>query len=232
MARAVDRVYAHIRDGIVDGDYAPGARLGEVEIAELTDTSRTPVREALRQLEMEGLVEVLPHRGARVCSWSSEDLEEIYDLRMTLEAMAAGRAATRIEDKDVDRMAELCQLMEAAASGPERQLDLVAQLNDEFHAIVRSASASTRLVTMLGAVIQLPLVMRTFHRYSADDLVRSCAHHRDLVAALRARDEVWADSVMRAHVRAAKHVLLQALSSDQATRPNASTAKPERQELT
>lgn len=223
MTRAVDRVYTHIRDAIVDGRYEPGARLGEVEIAELTSTSRTPVREALRQLEMEGLVEVLPHRGARVYEWTADDLEEIYDLRMTLEAMAAGRAASRIEPKDLDRMSELCDLIEVAAvPGPDQRLDLVAQLNDEFHAIVRSAAASNRLTTMLGAVIQLPLVMRTFHRYAPEDLTRSCAHHRDLVSALRNHDDVWAESVMRAHVRAAKSVLLQALAAD--TQPVATAA--------
>jgi DNA-binding GntR family transcriptional regulator len=223
MTRAVDRVYTHIRDAIVDGRYEPGARLGEVEIAELTSTSRTPVREALRQLEMEGLVEVLPHRGARVYEWTADDLEEIYDLRMTLEAMAAARAASRIEPRDLDRMTELCDLIEVAAvPGPDQRLDLVAQLNDEFHAIVRSAAASNRLTTMLGAVIQLPLVMRTFHRYAPEDLTRSCAHHRDLVSALRNHDDVWAESVMRAHVRAAKSVLLQALATD--TQPVATAA--------
>lgn len=215
MTRAVDRVYAHIRDAIVDGRYAPGARLGEVEIAELTRTSRTPVREALRQLEMEGLVEVLPHRGARVYTWTAHDLEEIYDLRMTLEAMAAERATGRIRPAELDRMDELCVLMESAtADNPD--LDRLAALNDEFHAIVRSAAASARLVSMLGAVIALPLVMRTFHRYTHTDLARSHAHHRDLVAALRAGDPVWAGSVMRAHVRAAKSVLLQALAADEA----------------
>lgn len=215
MTRAVDRVYAHIRDAIVDGRYAPGARLGEVEIAELTRTSRTPVREALRQLEMEGLVEVLPHRGARVYTWTADDLEEIYDLRMTLEAMAAERATGRIRSAALDRMDELCVLMESAtADNPD--LDRLAALNDEFHAIVRSAAASARLVSMLGAVIALPLVMRTFHRYTPTDLARSHAHHRDLVAALRAGDPVWAGSVMRAHVRAAKSVLLQALAADEA----------------
>ncbi|MDI9894570.1 GntR family transcriptional regulator [Rhodococcus sp. IEGM 1381] len=216
MVRAVDRVYSHIRDGIIAGTYAPGARLGEVDIAELTDTSRTPVREALRQLEMEGLVEVVPHRGARVYTWTADDLEEIYDLRMTLEAMAAARAARRIGEKDLDRLSELCDLMEsAAAHGAGQQLDLMAQLNDEFHAIVRTAAASTRLLTMLGAVIQFPLVMRTFHRYAPADVARSHAHHRDLVAALSSGDEIWADSVMRAHVRAAKHVLLQSLTPDE-----------------
>ena len=80
---------------------------------------------------MEGLVEVLPHRGARVYQWTADDLEEIYDLRMTLEAMAAARAASRIGEKDVDRLAELCDLMETAAGdGADQRLDLMAQLND------------------------------------------------------------------------------------------------------
>lgn len=220
MTRAVDRVYGHIRDAIVDGTYAPGSRLGEVEIAELTSTSRTPVREALRQLEMEGLVEVLPHRGARVCTWTAADLEEIYELRMSLEALAAARAARRIGPDELDRLDALCSRMEAATL-PEADLDLLAQLNDEFHAVVQSAAASPRLVSMLASVISLPLVMRTFHRYAPADLTRSHAHHRDLVAALRARDDVWADAVMRAHVRAAENVLLQAHAADQAAADHA-----------
>ncbi len=211
MARAVDHAYSLIREGILAGRHEPGERLGEAELAERTETSRTPVREALRQLEMEGLVEVLPHRGARVAEWTAADLEEIYDLRAMLEAFAADRAASRIEPEDIDRMAELCEFMEQAArAGAAQDLDRVAELNAEFHGVVRAAAASTRLVTMLNAVVQLPLVVRTFHRYSPADLERSCAHHRDLVAALRAGDGLWAQSVMRSHVLAAKAVLLRA----------------------
>ncbi len=221
MERAVDRVYSHIRAAILDGRFAPGARLGEAELAEVTQASRTPVREALRQLEVEGLVEVLPHRGARVYQFTSDDLEEIYDLRMTLEALAAGRAASRISDAQLDQMSELCDRMEAAALDDD--LELVATANMEFHAIVRTASASTRLTSMLSAVIQLPLMMRTFHRYAPEDLHRSAGHHRELIAALRARDEVWADAVMRSHVRAAKAVLLASVRADEEL---ATTAQP------
>lgn len=215
MVRAVDHAYSLIRDGILTGRHEPGDRLGEAELAELTETSRTPVREALRQLEMEGLVEVLPHRGARVTAWTAADLEEIYDLRAMLEAFAAERAASRIEPKDIDRMAELCDLMEQAAG---QDLDRLAELNAEFHGLVRAAAASTRLVTMLNAVVQLPLVVRTFHRYSPADLARSCAHHRELVAALLAGDGLWARSVLRSHVLAAKAVLLRAAADEAESR--------------
>lgn len=211
MVRAVDRVYARLRSAILEGEYRPADRLGEAELAEFTGSSRTPVREALRRLEAEGLVEVLPHRGARVAEWTPTDLEEIYDLRLLLEGFAALRAAERIQPKSLDRMEELCGLIERAAEpGPGQDLDLVADLNTEFHSIERAAAANARLVTMLNAVVQLPLVVRTFHRYSAEDLARSCAHHRELVAALRGGDGVWAQSVMRAHVLAAKAVLLRA----------------------
>ncbi|SNS71107.1 GntR family transcriptional regulator [Actinomadura mexicana] len=211
MVRAVDRVYTRLRADILDGVHPPGARLGEAELAATTGASRTPVREALRRLEVEGLVEVLPHRGARVPDWTPEDLEEIYDLRMLLESAAARRAATRVTAADVDRMDELCRLMEAAvAPGAGQDLDRVANLNTEFHDIVRAAASSGRLVSMLNAVVRLPLVMRTFHRYSPADLARSSAHHRELAAALRAGDGTWAESVTRAHVLAAKAVLLRA----------------------
>jgi DNA-binding GntR family transcriptional regulator len=219
VVRAVDHAYSLIRDDILTGRHAPGERLGEAELAELTETSRTPVREALRQLEMEGLVEVLPHRGARVTAWTAADLEEIYDLRAMLEAFAADRAASRIEPAELDRMAGLCDLMDqAAAPGAGQDLDRLADLNAEFHGVVRTAAASTRLVTMLTAVVRLPLVVRTFHRYSPADLVRSRGHHRELVAALSAGDGRWAASVMRSHVLAAKVVLLRAAATENETR--------------
>ncbi|WP_329240253.1 GntR family transcriptional regulator [Actinoallomurus sp. NBC_01490] len=217
MVRAVDRVYERLRSAILAGEYRPAERLGEAELAGLTGSSRTPVREALRRLEVEGLVEVLPHRGARVSEWSREDLEEIYDLRLLLEGFAAMRAAERIKAEGVDRMEELCGLIErVAAPGPAQDLDQVTELNAEFHDIVRDAAANARLMTLLNAVVQVPLVVRTFHRYEAADLARSCAHHRELVAAFRAGDGLWAQSVMRSHVLAAKTVLLRA-SDDQPT---------------
>ncbi|WP_436775859.1 GntR family transcriptional regulator [Yinghuangia sp. YIM S09857] len=212
MARAADRAYELLRAGILDGRYAPGERLGEADLADATGASRTPVREALRRLEVEGLVEVAPHRGARVTQWSRADVQEIYDLRLLLESFAAERAAARIGDEDVARLRALTREMDAAArSGVTRDLERLAALNTEFHGLIRAAAASPRLQSMLGAVVQMPLVLTTFHRYSEDDLARSSAHHRELVDALAARDPEWARSVMRSHVAAARSSLLQSL---------------------
>ncbi|MCF2531499.1 GntR family transcriptional regulator [Yinghuangia soli] len=212
MVRAADHAYEVLRAGILDGSFGPGERLGESELADATGTSRTPVREALRRLEAEGLVEVAPHRGARVTNWTRADVAEIYDLRLILESFAAERAATRVTDADVTRLRELSAAMEAAAApGEDRDLELLARLNTEFHMLIRTAADSPRLLTMLGAVVQMPLVLTTFHRYAESELARSAAHHRDLVDALEARDARWAQSAMRAHVAAAKSSLLRSL---------------------
>jgi DNA-binding GntR family transcriptional regulator len=202
MARATDAAYDAVRRMILSGEAAAGSRLGEAELAETLGLSRTPVREALQRLGADGLVEVLPHRGARVVQWTRRDLEEIFELRSLLEPYAAARAARMAPGKDV--LADLlgqCDAMEAAAA--DGDLTRVAQLNALFHAALIEASGNRRLPAMLTSVMHAPLIVGTFRRYDAGEMARSMNHHRELVAALTARDPDWAESVMRAHIRAA-----------------------------
>lgn len=203
MPRAADTAYESLRQMILSGEAAAGARLGEAELAETLGLSRTPVREALQRLGADGLVEVLPHRGARVVQWSRADLEEIFELRALLEPYAAARAARLRPDAAV--LAELTALCDAM----ERSDDLaeVARLNSAFHGAVIAASGNRRLPALLTSVMHAPLIVGTFRRYDAAALSRSMNHHRELVAALTAGDPEWAESVMRAHIRAASSEL-------------------------
>jgi DNA-binding GntR family transcriptional regulator len=209
MAAATEQTVQRLRQFILEGDVEPGARLGEVELAAQLGVSRTPVREALRALSSQGLVEILPNRGARVARWSVEDLEEIYELRVMLESHAAQRAAGRMSIADVDVLTELCEQMEACAQrGGKHDLLELSELNFRFHRGILDAADSPRLATMLASVVQIPLVMRTFVRYSPEALARSMGHHRELAAALRAGAPDWAGSVMRSHIAAARTVLV------------------------
>ncbi|MGH3327227.1 MAG: GntR family transcriptional regulator [Streptomycetales bacterium] len=215
MAKAADRAYDSLRSGILTGEFVFGSRLGEAELAETFGVSRTPVREALRRLSSEGLVEVLPNRGARVAQWSEQDLHEIYELRALLESYGAARAASRIEAGEIARLARLCDEMEAvAAPGPSRDLERLAILNGHFHDAVLRAAGNVRLVALMGAVVHVPLVLRTYHRYSGEALTRSLGHHREMLAALGAGDPLWAESVMRCHVLAARAALVTAMRAD------------------
>jgi DNA-binding GntR family transcriptional regulator len=202
MPRATDTAYEAVRQMILSGEAGAGTRLGESELAETLGLSRTPVREALQRLGADGLVEVLPHRGARVVRWTRQDLEEIFELRSLLEPYAAARAARIGQDEGVlADLAGLCAAMESAAA--DGDLDRVARLNSRFHAAIIDASGNRRLPAMLASVMHAPLILGTFRRYDADSMARSMNHHRELVAALAAHDPAWAESVMRAHMRAA-----------------------------
>jgi DNA-binding GntR family transcriptional regulator len=197
-----------LRRAILYGDYERGSRLGEVELAAALGVSRTPVREALRRLSADGLVEVLPNRGARVVQWADEDLNDIYELRALLEGYGAARAAERILPEALAALDDLCNEMSYVSSpGPGRDLDRLTELNSQFHGLILQTANSRRLESMMSAVVQVPLVLRTFHRYSEQALRRSQGHHRELVSALSARDPEWARSVMSSHVHAARHVL-------------------------
>jgi DNA-binding GntR family transcriptional regulator len=209
MAAATEQTVIRLRQFILEGDLEPGARLQEVELAEQLGVSRTPVREALRALSAQGLVEILPNRGARVARWSIKDLEEIYELRIMLESHAAQRAAIRISPAQADHLAELCEQMEACVRrGRKHDLLELSELNSRFHNCIMDAADSPRMATMLESVVQVPLVLRTFARYSPEALARSMGHHRELTAAMRARAPEWAAVVMRAHIIAARTVLL------------------------
>jgi DNA-binding GntR family transcriptional regulator len=209
MAAAVEKAYAAIRDGIMDGTYPAGSHLKAEDLAVAIGVSRTPVREALRRLHAEGLVDFVANRGAYVLSWDTSDVEEVFALRLVLESFGAELAATRRSPEQLALLRQLAERMTTAAHDrPQHYLETIAELNSQFHKLVHVASGIRRLAPILLTVIQIPLTMRTFHRYSDEDLERSMAHHREIVAAFEVRDSQWAGAVMRSHIVAAHHVFL------------------------
>jgi DNA-binding GntR family transcriptional regulator len=210
-ATASARAYAFIRASILEGRFGPGMRLKEEELTKLCGLSRTPVREALRRLSIEGLVFATPHQGAQVARMSEAELSEIYALRAMLEAHAAGRAASRITEASIARLKALASEMEAVIAEGRSGDELNASFtpaNSQFHQIIIDAADSPRLATMGSLVVETPLIFRTLARYSREELQRSMHHHRELIAAFETRDEDWARSVMRSHILAAAHAVV------------------------
>ena len=213
MAAAVERAYRTIRDGIVSGVYRPGAHLTAQGLAAASGISRTPVREAMRRLHSEGLIRFIANRGAFVTHLDQRDIFKIYDLRVVLEGYAAETAAQEATSAQIDGLGELAREMVAAVDlPPAPAIERVAQLNNEFHKLIVTAAANPRLETALASIVEMPLVMRTFVRYSQDELRRSMSQHLELVEALRARDGLWARSVMSSHILAGRNTLLRSLA--------------------
>lgn len=199
-----------LRSLILSGQYPAGSRLGEVELAAVLGVSRTPVREALRLLAAEGLVELTPNKGARVVAWTDAELEEIFALRAQVEGLAARRAAERISEADLVELERLAQAhAEATAAGEHRDLDRIYELNGQFHAgVVRAAAVGSTLATVVGSLVHSVVLHRTLHVFDDVAMQRSSQHHLELVAAMRNRDPEWAECVMRSHLLAARAALL------------------------
>jgi DNA-binding GntR family transcriptional regulator len=206
--RAVDKAYQTVRDGIVAGRYPASSRITEQDIAADAGVSRTPVREALRRLHAEGLVDFTPNLGAVVTSWTPADADEIFDLRAMLEAYGTRRAASFATAAQLAELRELAeQQHRESAERREGHLERIGELNNRFHHRLQDAAASPRLARALASLIEAPLMMKTFNRYTAEDLLRSAAHHLELVTALEARDGDWAAAVMQSHIHAARGAL-------------------------
>jgi DNA-binding GntR family transcriptional regulator len=204
MARAAELAYSTVRDRIIKGVYAGGARITEQEIADSTGVSRTPVREALRRLQAEGFVKVTANHGAIVTEWSAQDLDNVFELRALLEPYGAACAARRIGS---DVVAELRRLAEAQYAESQKRaagyLIRIRELNSAFHRLLQANSGNPRLAAMLPALMEAPLVLKTFSNYAPQDLLRSASHHLEIVSALEAHDPEWAASIMRCHILAA-----------------------------
>lgn len=201
MKRASEVAYKEIRKGIIAGRFAPGERLKEKNLSADIGVSRTPIREALRRLDQERLVNFVPNHGTYVADWAAEDLEEIFALRSLLEGHAAALAATRMDEDDLERLRDLVARMDAAITHGDG--DALTGANHQFHNLILSTANSPRLEAMVHRLLEVPLILRTFMRYNREDLTRSMNHHRELLAAFAHRDADWAQSVMRSHVLAA-----------------------------
>jgi len=207
--KAVNSAYRAIREGILAGTFAEGSHITARQLAEATGLSRTPVREAMRQLNAEGLITLIPNRGAFVARWTEAEIQQIYELRVLLESFAAKVAAERISDEQCEELKSLAAEMSRLVEDRPEDVNVIAEVNDRFHKGVLEACGNPRLRDLLCAITEVPLQLSTFRRYSIEQLRRSASQHAELVSALLERDGDWAGAVMTAHIRSARHTLLQ-----------------------
>ncbi len=209
------RTVVAVRELILRGEFPAGARLGEVELAERLGVSRTPVREALGRLAVEGLVEIVPNRGARVTSWTVAELEGVFDLRAALEPRLTALAVPHAGPDDVAALDELAHAMLAVGTpGPGQDLDGIVPLNRAFHERLVALADQPAMAGALASAIHAPIVLRNFHTYDEASLRRSLAHHLEIVAAVRTGDPAWARAVMTAHIRNARAVMVRAAGNN------------------
>jgi DNA-binding GntR family transcriptional regulator len=208
------RVSEELREAILSGEFGPGQRLRTASLATRFGSSRTPVREALVQLEGEGLVEIEPRRGALVRPFANADLIDLYEVRLLLEPAAAARAALRVSDEQLARLASLVALSDARGGREAAAIDDQIAWNEQFHAIVVEAAGSPRLSAALRATAGIPRSFRTAFWRDEANRAFSQTCHRELVSALAERSAERAEAVMRMHILRAKDALVAETNGD------------------
>jgi DNA-binding GntR family transcriptional regulator len=201
MSDATSRAYQTIRAAILDGNVLPGSRLREEQLAAEIGVSRTPVREALRRLLADGLVESVHNSGTFVADLAPDDLFEVFELRALLEAYVARRAARTISDEQLLELDRLATAMEALEGEGAEQNEQFARLNTAFHTVILAASRSRWLEPILSRMFGVPLVLLKQYRLKGwVNVELSNRQHREIIQALRSHNEAWAGSRMESHL--------------------------------
>ena len=136
-----------LRDAIRKGTLKPGERLMEIQLAEELGVSRTPVREAIRKLELEGYVIMMPRRGTYVANLSIRDVNEVFEIRTSLDSLASGLAAERITDEELERLQRL--LVAIGGYIEANDMEKIVETDTEFHDLLYQASRNSRLVGII-----------------------------------------------------------------------------------
>ena len=184
------RVFRHLREYILNGVYKDHEELREVTIGEELGVSRTPVREALRQLELEGLVTIIPNKGAYVTAITRKDVKDIYKIRSQLEGLCANWATKYITDAQIEELEEVILLSEfhlhKKGSG---QIEQMSEMDGKFHKILYEASNST--------YVQLA---RTMSIEAPERAEKSIEEHREILEAIKAKDAAKAEQLANEHI--------------------------------
>lgn len=192
------RVYNALREDILNGVYKPGDSLIEVKIAKQLNVSRTPVREAIRQLELEGLVNSIPNRGVTVNGISIKDIKDIYEIRRVLEGMAAKWAVEKITDEEISRLQEVYELMEFYTM--KKDVNQISKLNTSFHEIIFNATKSNIIKHILKDFQFYVKWARHESLCSPGRMEEALKEHHDILLAFIKRDKEEAERCLNIHV--------------------------------
>ena len=195
------RVFQKLREDILSGKYKEHEELREISIGEELGVSRTPVREALRQLELEGLVTIIPNKGAYVTGITPKDVHDIYTIRSMLEGLCARWATRHITDEQLEELEEIILLSEfhLKKEGNEKAKQ-VSDLDGKFHKVLYEASNSRILEHVLSDFHKYVQIARTMSVGAKDRAEKSIAEHRGILDAIKSKDEVLAEKLANEHI--------------------------------
>ena len=193
-----DVVFSTLRQAILTGEMKPGERLLEIHLANKLGVSRTPIREAIRMLELEGLVIMVPRRGAQVAQITEKSMSDVLEVRCALDELAVELACERITEAEKEELLKACEAFEKAAL--TKQVHVIAKADVEFHDIIFKAAGNPRLTQMINNLAE------QMYRYRFEYIKDESQHqmiveeHRRICESINNRDVAAAKDAIREHI--------------------------------
>lgn len=193
-----DIVFQTLRNAIITGELQPGERLMETQLAEKLGVSRTPIREAIRKLELEGLVIMVPRKGAQVAQFTEKDIQDVLEVRAALEALAAKLACKRMDDRAFLKLQLAIAEYSYAAKG--KDLEMMIEKDVEFHDIICNATQNDKLIQLFNNLKEQVNRYRITYLKNVEDSDTVEAEHLAILEALKNKNEEVASNLASKHI--------------------------------
>ena len=200
-------VFKTLRNAIIQGEFQPGERLMEITLAKKLGVSRTPVREAIRMLELEGLVVMIPRKGAEVANITVKDLKDALEVRMALEALSVRLACERIDEEGKEELKAACMTFKEAINS--KLVPAIVKADEQFHNVIYKASKNPKLINLAQNLREQVYRYRveyvkdfSYH----DNLIRE---HDQITMAILKGDKESAEKIMNEHIYNQEQIVIQ-----------------------
>lgn len=207
-----DVVFNTLRQAILKGELKPGERLMEISLAEKLGVSRTPIREAIRKLELEGLVTMIPRRGAHVANITEKDLNDVLEVRIGMENMAIDKACALMKEEEFEELKRAAEHFSKILE--EGDLTKLAEADVEFHEIIYRASDNRRLMQLLNNLREQIYRYRIEYLKDESTRVSLVKEHGDIYMAIRARDAQRAKAITFNHIENQRQAIIKSIKSN------------------
>lgn len=193
-----DVVFNTLRQAILTGELKPGERLMEIHLANKLGVSRTPIREAIHKLELEGLVTMIPRRGAEVSQITEKNMQDVLEVRRALDALCAELACDRITDGELENLKKACDTFETAVHTQDTKQ--IAQADVALHDIIVCATGNQRLIQLVNNLSEQMYRYRFEYIKDASQHETLIAEHRIIYQSIVAKDKATAAAAARTHI--------------------------------
>lgn len=200
-----DVVFNTLREAIFKGDIEPGERLMEIKLAEKLGVSRTPIREAIRMLQLEGLVNMTPRKGSVVAEISNEDLKNVLEVRIVLEKLAVEKACLNISEDEIQQLNDNIKLFKKVVNGNDP--NEIAKIDVEFHDIIYKSTGNDRLIQILSNIREQMYRYRLEYIKDQDTRCTVLSDHEKLIEAIVKKDTEEAKKIIVGHIEHQKKTI-------------------------